>query len=164
MLEFAKKINIDLDGNQHPSVTLIVKTDDNALITAITDTVRRFNNASRVIEEATIPAEDCNKLVSQELSLFSQLPDENTVKTTRNVACRRVEAIFEGLPQSVPFRTLGDLYVYMTGKDTARGNSPATHLRMLNKKRLPNKPVIVDLIRMDRAGRKYKNSKTAKAM
>lgn len=164
MLEFAKKITVDLAGQETPAQTLIIKTDDAALIAAITDTVRRFNDTRWVIKEATIPAEDCNKLVSQELSLFSQLPDESHIKATRNSARRRVEAIFEGLPQSVPFRTLGDLYVYMTGKDTARANSPATHLRMLNKKRLPNKPVIVDLIRMDRAGRKYENSKTAKAM
>lgn len=159
MIEFVRKQNFDLEGNQQPETMLIVKTDDVALITAITDTVRRFNTARRVIEEATIPAEDCNKLIVSELALFTETPEESKVKTSRHVPKRHVEAVFEDFPQSVPFRTLGALYKWMTGKDTSRAGSPATHLRMLNKKRLANRPKIVNIIRMDVAGREYTNRK-----
>ena len=155
MIEFAKKVNIDLDGVQHPQVTLIIKTDDNALIAAVTETVRKFSHVQHVIEEATIPAEDAKKLVISELNLFAQYDEDNKVKTSRNVARRRVEAIFADLPTSVSFRTLGDLYKYMTGKDTSRAGKPDTHIRMLNKKRLPNRLPLVKIIRTDAAGREY---------
>ena len=155
MVEFAKKVNFDLDGVQHPQVTLIVKSDDVALIAAVTETVRKFAKVQRVIEEATIPAEDASKLVMSELNLFAQDTEEIKVKASRYVARRRVEAIFADLPSSVSFRTLGDLYKYMTGKDTSRAGKPETHIHMLNKKRLPNRLPIVKIIRMDAAGREY---------
>lgn len=159
MIEFAKKITVDLNGAELPEQTLIIKTDDAALISTVTDTVRRFSNARRVIEEATVPAEDAQKLVTQELNLFCDTADDLHIKSSRNVARRHVEAVFEDFPQSVPFRTLGALYKFMTGKDTARAGKPETHLRMLNKKRLPNRPRIVNIIRMDRAGREYQNTR-----
>lgn len=162
MIEFAKKLNLDLNGVQHPQVTLVVKTDDNALIAAITDTVRRFSEVRHIMEEATIPADDCNKLVTQELNLFAENPADVAFKQSRNVARRHVEAVFEDFPQSIPFRTLGELYKWMTGKDTSRAGCPATHLRMLNKKRLANRPKIVNIIRMDVRGNEYQNN--AKAM
>jgi hypothetical protein len=155
MLEFAKKLNFDLNGVQHPQVTLIVKSDDPALIAAVTETVRKFSKVQRVIEEATIPAEDASKLVISELNLFPQEDTDYKGKISRYVAKRRVEAIFADLPTSVSFRTLGDLYKYMTGKDTSRAGKPETHIRMLNKKRLPNRLPIVRIIRMDAAGREY---------
>ena len=159
MIEFAKKLNLDLNGVQHPQVTLVVKTDDTALIAAVTDTVRRFSNAHRVMEEATIPADDARKLVISKLNFFPQEVEESKVKLSHNVARRHVEAVFEDFPQSIPFRTLGELYKWMTGKDTSRSGCPATHLRMLNKKRLPNRPKIVEIIRMDVRGNEYKNAK-----
>ena len=159
MIEFAKKVTVDLSGAELPEQTLIVKTDDAALIAAVTDTVRRFNNARRVMEEATIPADDVKKLVISELNLFPQEVEESKVRLSRNVARRHVEAVFEDFPQSIPFRTLGELYKWMTGKDTSRAGCPATHLRMLNKKRLPNRPKIVEIIRMDVRGNEYKNAK-----
>lgn len=155
MLEFAKKLNFDLDGVQHPQATLIIKTDDAALIAAITDTVRRFNDTPRVIEEATIPAEDAEKLVVGELNLFTELPEDNNIKASRNAARRSVEVIFEGMPQTVRFKTLGELYLYMTGLNSARAGKPATHIHRLNAKRLPNRPQIVNILRMDRTGREY---------
>lgn len=159
MIEFAKKITVDLTGAELPEQTLIIKTDDIALIAAITDTVRRFSEARRVLEEATIPADDAQKLVVSELNLFAQEVEESKVKLSRNVARRHVEAVFEDFPQSIPFKTLGELYKWMTGKDTSRAGCPATHLRMLNKKRLPNRPKIVNIIRMDVRGHEYKNAK-----
>ena len=159
MIEFAKKIAFDALMQEHPAQTLIIKTDDMALVKAITATVQQFSNARKVIEEATLPAEDARKLVVSELSLFSENSEDNKVKASRNVAKRHVEAVFEDFPQSVPFRTLGELYKWMTGKDTSRAGCPATHLRMLNKKRLANRPKIVNIIRMDVAGREYTNRK-----
>ena len=159
MLEFAKKITVDLTGAELPEQTIIIKSDDAALIAAITDTVRRFSNARRVIKEASIPADDCNKLLAQELNLFTETATDVSFKQSRNVARRHVEAVFEDFPQSIPFRTLGELYKWMTGKDTSRAGCPATHLRMLNKKRLANRPKIVDIIRMDVRGHEYKNAK-----
>ena len=155
MVEFAKKVNIDLDGNAHEQVTLVVKTDDKALIASITDTVRRFVNAKRIIEEATIPAEDANKVVMQELNLFIEDANTNKVKASRYAAKRHVEAVFADLPQTVPFRTLGDLYKYMTGRDTSRAGKPETHVHVLNKKRLPNRLPLVKIIRLDAQGREY---------
>ena len=155
MIEFAKKVTVDLNGTELPEQTLIIKSDDVAMIAAITAIVRKFSNVHRIIEEATIPADDCNKLVTQELNLFSELPEDSKVKLSRNVARRRVEAIFADLPTSVSFRTLGDLYKYMTGKDTSRAGKPDTHIRMLNKKRLPNRLPLVKIIRTDAAGREY---------
>lgn len=163
MLEFAKKLNFDLDGVQHPQATLIIKSDDNALIAAVTETVRKFAKLPRVIEEATIPAEDAEKLVVSELNLFAQDYEDSKGKMSRNVARRRVEAIFADLPTSVSFRTLGDLYKYMTGKDTSRAGKPDTHIRVLNKKRLPNRPPLVKIIRMDAAGREYVPGTAGKA-
>lgn len=157
--EFVKKMNYDLNEVPSDLVTLVIRTDDTAMIAAITDTVRRFHSARRVIEEATIPADDCNKMIAQELNLIVENPDEVPFKHSRNVARRHVEAVFEDFPQSIPFRTLGELYKWMTGKDTARANKPETHIRMLNKKRLPNRPKIVNIIRMDVRGNEYKNAK-----
>ena len=159
MIEFAQKITVDLTGAELPEQTLIVRTDDTALIAAITDTVRRFSEVRRVLEETTIPADDASKLVVSELNLFSQEVEESKIKLSRNVARRHVEAVFEDFPQSIPFKTLGELYKWMTGKDTSRAGCPATHLRMLNKKRLPNRPKIVNIIRMDVRGHEYKNAK-----
>ena len=48
LLEFAKKITVDLAGQETPAQTLIIKTDDVALIAAITDTVRRFNDTHQL--------------------------------------------------------------------------------------------------------------------
>ena len=163
MLEFAKKMNFDLDGVQHPQATLIIKSDDNALIAAVTETVRKFAKIQRVIEEATIPAEDAEKLVVSELNLFAQDYEDSKGKMSRNVARRRVEAIFADWPTSVSFRTLGDLYKYMTGKDTSRAGKPETHLRMINKMRLPNRLPLVKIIRMDAAGREYVPGRAGKA-
>lgn len=159
MIEFAKKIAFDALMQEHPAQTLIIKTDDLALVKAITATVQQFSNARKVIEEATLPADDMQKLIVSELALFTETPEESKVKTSRYVPKRHVEAVFEDFPQSVPFRTLGALYEWMTGKDTSRAGSPATHLRMLNKKRLANRPKIVNIIRMDVAGREYTNRK-----
>lgn len=159
MIEFAKKIAFDALMQEHPAQTLIIKTDDMALVKAITATVQQFSSARKVIEEATLPTEDARKLVVSELSLFSENAEDVKVKASRNVAKRHVEAVFEDFPQSIPFRTLGELYKWMTGKDTSRAGCPATHLRMLNKKRLSNRPKIVNIIRMDVAGREYTNRK-----
>lgn len=156
--EFCKKVNYDLNETPSETVTLVIRTDDTAMIAAITDTVRRFHSVRRVIEEATIPADDCNKMIAQELNLIVENPDEVPFKHSRNVARRHVEAVFEDFPQSIPFRTLGELYKWMTGKDTSRAGCPTTHLRMLNKKRLPNRPKIVDIIRMDVKGQQYQNN------
>lgn len=163
MIEFAKKVTVDLNGAELPEQTLIIKSNEPALIAAVTDIVRKFSNAQHIIEEATIPAEDAQKLVVSELALFPQDVEELKYKQSRNVARRHVEALFEDFPQTVPFRTLGDLYKWMTGSDTARSGCPATHLRMLNKKRLPNRPKIVNIIRMDVRGKEYQN-KNARAM
>jgi hypothetical protein len=163
MIDFTKTIAFDALGQERPEQTLIIKTDDYALIVAVSDTVRRFATTRKVLEEATLPAEETVKLVAQELNLFTESADETRIKSSRNVARRHVEAVFDGLPQTVPFHTLGDLYKYMTGKDTSRSGRPDTHVRMINRKRLPNRPQLVNILRMDVAGREYVNTKTAKA-
>lgn len=163
MIDFSKQIAFDALGQERPEQTLIIKTDDYALIAAVSDTVRRFTTTRKVMEEATIPAQDAVKMVSQELNLFTESADETRIKSSRHAARRHVEAVFDGLAQTVPFHTLGDLYKYMTGKDTSRAGRPDTHVRMINRKRLPNRPQLVNILRMDVAGREYVNTKTAKA-
>lgn len=161
MIEFKKSIDFDQLGKENPVQRLIIETDDHVLIKAITETVCRFTIARKIIEEATIPADEAKKLITQELNLFAENAENNKVKSSRNVARRHVEAVFEGLSQTVPFKTLGELYKYMTGSNTARSGCPETHIRMLNKKRLPNRPKIVNIIRMDIKGHEYTTSRKA---